>query len=86
MKSVCLDNYVRRRILNEPKVLSQCRLHCCSSHQVQHAAQHGQQQEGSLCAHIVDGADYRRTGGRHAEDERPDGVQVKLRRQTHILG
>lgn len=42
------------------------------SHQVEHAAQHGQQQEGSLGVHTVDGAHHRRTGGRHAEDEGPD--------------
>lgn len=59
-----------------------CRINV-GPHQVEHAAQHGQQQEGSLGAHIVDGAHYSRTGGRHAEDERPDGVQVKLRRHTH---
>lgn len=59
-------------------------LSCDGSHQVEHAAQHGQQQEGSLGVHAVDGAHHRRAGGRHAKDERPDGVQVKLREQdTH---
>lgn len=56
------------------------------SHQVEHAAQHGQQQEGSLGVHAVDGAHHRRTGGRHPEDERPDGVQVKLRGQDAHCG
>lgn len=51
-------------------------------HQVEHAAQHGQQQEGRLGVHVVDGAHDRPAGGRDAKDEGPDGVQVKLRRQT----
>lgn len=50
----------------------------CGSYQVEHAAQHGQQQEGSLRVHAVDGSHHSGAGGRHAEDERPDGVQVKL--------
>ncbi len=58
----------------------------CGSHQVEHATQHGQQQEGGLCVHIVDGAHYCCTGGRHAKDERPDGVQVKLGREPQTLG
>ena len=52
-------------------------------HQVEHAAQHGQQQEGGLGVHVVDGAHQRPAGGRDAEDERPDGVQVELRGQGH---
>lgn len=59
------------------KTQSWCRL-SSGSHQVEHAAQHGQQQEGSLGVNIVDGADYGRAGRRHAKDERPDRVQVKL--------
>lgn len=55
-------------------------------HQVEHAAQHSQQQKGSLGVYVVDGAHYCRAGGRHAKDECPDGVQVKLRRRTHTLG
>lgn len=53
------------------------------SDQIEHAAQHGQQQEGGFIANAVDGADHRPTGGRHPEDERPDGIQVKLRVKTH---
>lgn len=51
-------------------------------HQIKHAAQHGQKQEGSLSTDIVDGANYCRTRGRHSKDECPDWVQVKLRGQT----
>lgn len=54
-------------------------------HQVQHAAQHGQQEEGCLSAHIVDGAHHRGTGGWNPKDERPDGVQIKLHRhRKHV--
>lgn len=56
------------------------------SHQVEHAAQHGQQQKSRLGAHAVDGAHHCPTGGRYTEDECPDGVQVKLRGKTHKLG
>lgn len=52
------------------------------AYQIKHAAQHGQKQEGSLSADIVDGANYRCTGGWHSEDEGPDRVQVKLRGQA----
>lgn len=43
-----------------------------SAHQVEHAAQHGQKQEGSLSTDIVDGANYCRTRGWHSKDEGPD--------------
>lgn len=55
-----------------------------SADQVEHAAQHGQQQEGSLGTDIVDGANYCCTRSWHSKDEGPDGVQVKLRWQTCI--
>lgn len=43
-----------------------------SPHQVEHAAQHGQKQEGSLSTDIVDGANYCCTRGWHPKDEGPD--------------
>lgn len=49
------------------------------SHQIEHAAQHGQQQEGRLGAHAVNGAHHRPTGGRNPKDEGPDGIQIKLK-------
>jgi len=55
-----------------------------SPHQVEHAAQHGQQQEGRLHVHAVDRAHHGATGGRDAEDESPDGVQVELRGRTEV--
>lgn len=42
------------------------------AHQVEHAAQHGQKQEGSLGTDIVDGANYCCTRGWHSKDEGPD--------------
>lgn len=41
-------------------------------HQIKHAAQHGQKQEGSLSTDIVDGANYCCTRGWHSKDKRPD--------------
>lgn len=43
-----------------------------SPHQVEHAAQHGQKQEGSLSTDIVDGANYCCTRGWNSKDEGPD--------------
>lgn len=43
-----------------------------SAHQVEHAAQHGQKQEGSLSTDVVDGANYCCTRGWHSKDEGPD--------------
>lgn len=53
-----------------------------SSHQVEHAAQHGQEQEGCLGANAVDRSHHCPTRSWDAEDESPEGVQVKLR-DTH---
>lgn len=48
------------------------------THQVEHAAQHGQEQERCFSAHVVNGAHHCSTGGRDAKYKRPDRVQVKL--------
>lgn len=48
------------------------------THQVKHAAQHGQEQERCFSAHVVNGAHNCSAGGRDAKYKRPDRVQVKL--------
>lgn len=48
------------------------------THQVEHAAQHGQEQERCFSAHVVNAAHHCSTGGRDAKYKRPDRVQVKL--------
>lgn len=72
----------KKLIIKKPTCLKVFR----GSHQVEHAAQHGQQQESSLSANTMDGGHHRPTGCRHAKDEGPDRVQVKLREQTQTLG
>ncbi len=48
------------------------------THQVEHAAQHCQEQERCFSTHAVNGAHHCSTGGWDAKYKRPDRVQVKL--------
>lgn len=61
--------------INEPKAKEKQKP---KPHQVQHAAQHGQQEEGCLRTHVVNGTHHCGTRGWNPKDKRPDGVQVKL--------